>query len=266
MPRGALRQQCRTPPSRSPAETVEALARTARKVQNALRRGHDGLARVGIGRTARAVSRRVRLLDPLDPEYPGTVAPLSAVGARHPRPGRLGHAAQAVDARKHRRRRDRGARRAVPCRPDTPPCRLFVRRSCRRAGVGAAQGARARADPDRRCGPGDARRPARAVRQGAHGHERGRNRRRLPAEPGRADVCRSSQDRRARRPPAGGEHQAGALSQPPLRRNRRFSGRARRRHRPAENHLGHARHHRPALAGPAARHPAPAPPRTRKYA
>ena len=62
-------------------------------------------------------------------------------------------------------------------------------------------------------------------------------------------------------PPAGREHQAGALPQPPVRGNRRPGRRARRRHRAAANHLGHARHHRPALPADAPRHPAPASPR-----
>ena len=68
---------------------------------NAVRRGLHGVAGVGRRRAAAAVPRRVGLVDALDPQHPGAVQALRAVGRRHPR-----------------------ARRLRPCRPS---------RGCRRA-------------------------------------------------------------------------------------------------------------------------------------
>ena len=68
--------------------------------------------------------------------------------------------------------------------------RLLFRRANRRPDRRAHGKPHAIVDADRRCGAGPARRPARAVRQGAHRHERGRDRRGLSPEPGGADVRR----------------------------------------------------------------------------
>ena len=187
---------------------------------HAVRRGLHGVAGVGRRRAAGAVPRRVGLVDPLDPQHPGAVAALRAVGGRHPRPRRFRHAAQAVGAAEHRRGGGRRPRPAVPAGDAAAHGRLLVRRPDRRPVGRRAGRPGARPDPDRRRGARPARRPARAVRQAAPRHERGRDRRRLPPELGSADVCRPGQHRCAGGPPAGREHQARPLPQPPLRRHR----------------------------------------------
>ncbi len=115
-PRQALRQQCKMTPLAVPADpaaAVDALARTARKVQDAVRRRHMVWRVWGSGEPLVLFHGGSGSWTHWIRNIPELSQPLRAVGARHSRPRRLGHAAPAVDARQHRRRRDRGARRAV---------------------------------------------------------------------------------------------------------------------------------------------------------
>ena len=220
----------------------------------------------GARRAPGAAARRLGLVDALDSQHPRAVAALRAVGARHSGPGLLRHAAQALDSGQHCRRRGGRPRQAVAERGQARAGRFLVRRPYCRAGGRPARKPRARTDPDRGGRARPARRPARALREAAHRHERRRGRRRLSPEPGGADVRRPRQDRRPGGAPAGREHQARPLPQPPVRGHRRAGPRARRRRGARQHDLGHARYHCAAIARGAPRHPAPASPRARRCA